>query len=261
MAQPIKSAARAAESGLRKKKSEEKLETAGMMRWLLTYADMITLMLALFIILFAMSTISRVKVQAFAKSVSGGFNNVWSVNQPPNGGANGSSSFEASSSIPAIQKELEKYVKQNHLNNQVQIHAEARGLVITLLNDKSFYDSGSAQLRPQTQRLIDGIAPFLKRNTNEIVVQGYADNQPIATEQYPSNWELSAARAVGVARHLVEDDGVSPKRISATGYGQYRPRTNNATEAERQQNRRVDIVLLRGNGSSNAVSTDAEKGP
>jgi len=115
MSQPIKSAARAAESGLRKKKSEEKLETAGMMRWLLTYADMITLMLALFIILFAMSTISRVKVQAFAKSVSGGFNNVWSINQPPNGGANGEQSFEASSSIPAIQKELEKYVKQHWL--------------------------------------------------------------------------------------------------------------------------------------------------
>ena len=130
MAQPIKSAARAAESNRPRKKSEEKLETAGMMRWLLTYADMITLMLALFIILFAMSTISRVKVQTFAKSVSAGFNNVWTVNQPPNGGANGEQSFEASSSIPAIQKELEKYVKENHLEQQVQVHSEARGLVV-----------------------------------------------------------------------------------------------------------------------------------
>src|SRR5215469_17187606 len=100
MAQQAKTAARAAESKFRNRPKEQQLETAGMMRWLLTYADMITLMLALFIILFAMSTISRVKVQAFAKSVSGGFNNIWTVNQPPNGGANGEQSFEASSSIP-----------------------------------------------------------------------------------------------------------------------------------------------------------------
>ncbi|HET9029300.1 MAG TPA: OmpA family protein [Candidatus Aquilonibacter sp.] len=260
MAQPIKAAARAAESNLRKKKSEEKLETAGMMRWLLTYADMITLMLALFIILFAMSTISRVKVQAFAKSVSGGFDNVWSINQPPNGGANGSKSFEASSSIPAIQKELEKYVKQNHLENQVQVHSEARGLVITLLNDRSFYDSGSAELRPATEKILDGIAPFLKRSSNEIAIEGNADNVPISTPQYPSNWELSAARAVGVARRFVEKDGVNPRRIAATGYGEWRPRTKNATEAERQQNRRVDIVLLRGN-TGEAPAEGDQKGP
>ncbi len=231
-----------------------------MMRWLLTYADMITLMLALFIILFAMSTISRVKVQAFAKSVSGGFDNVWSVNQPPNGGVNGEQSFEATSSIPAIQKELEKYVKQNHLENQVQVHAGARGLTITLLSDESFYDSGSAQLRPQTQKIIDGIAPFIRRNGDEIAINGFADNVPISTPQFPTNWELSAARAVGVARRLVENDGMNPRRITAAAYGEYRPRNNNSTDAERQANRRVDIVLLRGNGTA-APSSRQEKGP
>jgi chemotaxis protein MotB len=254
MAQPIKAAARAAESNLRKKKSEEKLETAGMMRWLLTYADMITLMLALFIILFAMSTISRVKVQNFAKQVSAGFNNVWTVNQPPNGGANGSASFEASSSIPAIQKELEKFVKQNHLEQQVQIRQEERGLVITLLSDKSYYDSGSAQMRPETLKILDGISNELKKSPNEIVVEGNTDNVPISTSLYPTNWELSSARAVGVARHLVESDGIDPRRMSAVGYGEFRPRNKNATPEEQQQNRRVDIVLLRGNSSLNGAS-------
>jgi chemotaxis protein MotB len=244
MAQEIKAAARAAESNLRKRGGEKELETAGMMRWLLTYADMITLMLALFIILFAISTISRVKVQSFARSVSGGFNNVWSVNQPPNGGANGEQSFEASSQIPAIQKELEKFVKQNHLENQVQVHAEARGLVITLLSDQSFYDSGSAQLRPQTQKLLDGMAPIIKKSASGLAIEGFTDNVPIATSLYPTNWELSAARAVGVARYLVEKDGVSPRRISATGYGEYQPRNKNATESQKQANRRVDIVLI-----------------
>ncbi len=254
MSQPLKSAARAAESNLRKRKSEEKLETAGMMRWLLTYADMITLMLALFIILFSMSNISRVKVQQFAKQVSAGFDNTWSVNQPPNGGANGEQSFDASSSIPAIQRELEKFVKQNHLERQVQVHMDHRGLVVTLLSDKSYYDSGSAELRPQTQKTLDGIYSFLKKNSNLIRIEGFTDNVPIHTATYPTNWELSTARAVNVTRYLIEHDGLSPTRVSAAGYGEFKPRNTNSTEADRQQNRRVDIVLL------NATISNAEKG-
>jgi chemotaxis protein MotB len=245
MAQPIKSAARAAESNRPRKKSEEKLETAGMMRWLLTYADMITLMLALFIILFAMSTISRVKVQQFAKSVSAGFDNVWTVNQPPNGGANGEQSFEASSSIPAIQKELEKYVKLNHLEQQVQVHAESRGLVVTLLSDKTFYDSGSAEIRPEALKVLHGIAPILKRNDNGIAVEGFTDNVPISTAQYRSNWELSAARATNVLE-VLQADGIAGARMSEAGYGEYHPRNGNVSDADKQQNRRVDIVLLNG---------------
>lgn len=254
MAQPIKSAARAAESNLRGKKEEKELETAGMMRWLLTYADMITLMLALFIILFAMSTISKVKVQAFAKAVSGGFDNTWSTNQPPSGGANGSKSFDSSSSIPAIQKELEQFVQNRKLEKQVLVHMDHRGLVITLLSDKSYYDSGSAQLRPETQQIIDGIYGFLRKNPNLIRVEGFTDNVPISTAQYPTNWELSTARAVNVVRYLVERDGLSPNRVSAAGYGEFKPRTSNRTDDERQQNRRVDIVLL------NATLSNAEKG-
>ena len=255
MSQPLKSAARAADSKLRNKQKEEKMETAGMMRWLLTYADMITLMLALFIILFAMSNISRVKVQQFAKQVSAGFNNTWSVNQPPNGGANAEQSFDASSSIPAIQKELEKFVKQNHLQQQVQVHMDHRGLVVTLLSDKSYYDSGSAELRPEALKILDGVDAILKKNANLVRVEGFTDNVPIHTASYPTNWELSTSRAVNVARYLVERDGMNPNRVSAAGYGEYKPRNSNATEQERQQNRRVDIVLL------NATLSNAEKGP
>jgi chemotaxis protein MotB len=254
MPQPLKSAARAAQSSLRAKRSEERLETAGMMRWLLTYADMITLMLALFIILFAMSTISAVKVQQFAKLVSAGFDNVWSVNQPPNGGANGAQSFESSSQIPAIEKELEKFVRENRLSQQVQVHMDHRGIVITLLSDKSFFDTGSARLRPATLGVLDGVSKFLKENNNLIRVEGNTDNVPIHTPQYPTNWELSTARAVNVVRYLVEHDGIAPTRISASGYGQFNPRVPNGSPAQRQENRRVDVILL------NATITKAEKG-
>src|SRR6185312_7586154 len=113
MPQPIKPAARAAESKFRKKAEETKVETAGMMRWLLTYADVITLMLALFIILFSMSTISAAKVQRFARQVTAGFDNTWSVNQPPSGGTEGQNMLDSSSTVPAVEKELQQYVARN----------------------------------------------------------------------------------------------------------------------------------------------------
>jgi chemotaxis protein MotB len=145
-------------------------------------------------------------------------------------------------------------VQQNHLEKQVQIHMDHRGLVITLLSDKSYYDSGSAQLRPETEKILDGVFVFLKKNPNLIRVEGFTDNVPINTAQYPTNWELSTARAVNVVRYFVEHDGLSPSRVSAAGYGEFKPRTSNRTDEERQQNRRVDIVLL------NATLSNAEKG-
>ena len=254
MPQPIKTAARAAESKFRKKAEETKVETAGMMRWLLTYADMITLMLALFIILFAMSSLNKVKFQQFARDVSGGFDNQWAINQPPNGGENGKQTFSSTSDIPSIQRELQRYVDQNHLQSRVQVRMDHRGLVITLLSDNSYYDSGSAELRPETKKILDEVDVFLRKNDNLIRVEGNTDNVPIATSEYPSNWELSTARAVNVVRYLVEVDHLVPTRISAAGYGQFRPRTDNSTNEKRQQNRRVDIVLL------NAYLSRAEKG-
>ena len=254
MPQPIKTAARAAESKFRKKAEETKVETAGMMRWLLTYADMITLMLALFIILFAMSSLNKVKFQQFARDVSGGFDNQWAINQPPNGGENGKQTFSSTSDIPSIQRELQRYVDQNHLQSRVQVRMDHRGLVITLLSDNSYYDSGSAQLRPETKKILNEVDVFLRKNDNLIRVEGNTDNVPIATSEYPSNWELSTARAVNVVRYLVEVDHLNPTRISAAGYGQFRPRTDNSTNERRQQNRRVDIVLL------NAYLSRAEKG-
>ncbi|HEY8320248.1 MAG TPA: OmpA family protein [Candidatus Baltobacteraceae bacterium] len=254
MPQQLKTAARAAESRFRRRQDEQKVETAGMMRWLLTYADVITLMLALFIILFSMSTISAAKIQRFARQVTAGFDNTWSVNQPPSGGTEGQNMLDSSSTVPAVEKELQQYVARNHLQNQVQVHLDRRGLVITLLSDKSYYDSGSAELRPQTMRILDEIATFLRRNDNLIRVEGNTDDVPIATAAFPTNWELSTARAVNVVRYLHEHDAISPTRLSAAGYGEFHPRTTNATGDSRQQNRRVDVVLL------NASISAAEKG-
>ena len=232
---------------LRRERQRDALESAGMMRWLLTYADMITLLLALFIILFAISNISYVKFQRLAHEISGGFSSTSSINNPPNGGTTGAQRGRTEEANMAEAKaQLDRYIAKQHLESKVQTRLEQQGLVITLLSDKTYYSSGSAQLRPETMQLLDVVARQLRNLNNSVRVEGSTDNIPIATAAYPTNWELSAARSTGVTRYLVEHDKIAPTRISFAGYGQYHPRFANDSDAHRQQNRRVDIVILKG---------------
>ncbi len=216
-----------------------------MMRWLLTYADMITLLLALFIILFAISNISAVKFNRLVQAISGGFNSTSEINAPPAGGTTGAErgrTYDAN--MVAMKDRLDKYIAQARLQSKVETRLDRQGLVITLLSDKAYYDSGSADLRPETKRLLDVVAAQVRGVKNDVRVEGSTDNVPIATSAYPSNWELSAARATGVTRYLVEHEKIVPTRISFAGYGQFHPKFANDSPAHRQQNRRVDIVIL-----------------
>jgi len=233
----------------------EALESAGMMRWLLTYADMITLLLALFIILFAISNISAVKFNRLARAISGGFSSTDAINNPPNGGTTGAQRGRTDeANMASVKAQLDKYIAQQNLKSKVQTRIGKQGLVITLLSDKTYYDSGSAELRPETKRLLDVVAGQLRNVRNEVRVEGSTDNVPIATAQYPTNWELSAARATGVTRYLVEHERIDPTRISFAGFGQFRPKFANDSDAHRQQNRRVDIVILNGPSTQSSIN-------
>ena len=245
----VKTAARANESRLKKRATEEKLESAGGMRWLLTYADMITLLLALFIILFAMSTMSKVKLQRLAHDLSAGFNSEDAINNPPEGETLGPQGKGSEAQLRQEQAVLQSYIKQKKLQNQVTVRMSSQGLVISLLSDKSFYASGSAELRPATVMLLERVGTILRQTHPEIRVEGYTDNVPIHTAQYPTNWELSASRAAGVTRFLVEHENIDPSKVSLAGYGEWRPKTENTTEEGRQANRRVDIVILSANAA------------
>jgi chemotaxis protein MotB len=235
-----------------KKGGEAQLEGAGMMRWLLTYADMITLLLALFIILFSISTINKVKLQRLVHDLGGGFNSTDAINNPPNGQTVSATNQD----LEAMQAQLQSFIQQNKIQSQVQTKITHEGkkkeLVISLLSDKPVYDSGSAELKPQTMKILDEVSLQLKNRQNQVRVEGNTDNVPIANAQFPSNWELSAARATGVARYLVEQRGFSPLHISALGYGQYRPKFPNDTEEHRAANRRVDVVILDTDAATNA---------
>jgi chemotaxis protein MotB len=247
-------------SKLRRKTAGTHMESAGGMRWLLTYADMITLLLALFIILFAISTISKVKLQRLATEISGGFNNIDSINNPPNGGTTGTQNGRTEqANMAEVKTQLDRYIAKEHLQSKVQTRQTAQGLIITLLSDKAYYDSGSAVLRPETEKILDVVAAQLRRVKNDVRVEGNTDNVPIATSQYPTNWELSAARATGVTRYLVEHDKIAPTRLSFAGYGEYRPKFRNDSQAHRQQNRRVDIVILNGSDAAKLTTAEAEQ--
>jgi len=225
-----------------------------MMRWLLTYADVITLMMAFFIILLTFSTVSRVKYQALVHEISGGFNSEYAINNPPNGGQTGDKTGKSGDAdLQKIQQKIQSYVKQQHLQQNVQTRIDRRGLVISILSDKSQYDSGSADLKPFLLPLLDQLKAPLEKTRNDIRVEGNTDNVPISTSEFASNWDLSAARATGVTRYLIDHDDIKPTRISLAGYGEFRPANSNDTEAGRQANRRVDIVIL------NSESTAAEQ--
>ena len=157
-----------------------------------------------------------------------------------------------------VKTQLDRYIAQQSLQQKVQTKTTKQGLVITLLSDKTYYDSGSADMRPETKRLLDAVAKELRHVRNSVLVQGNTDNVPIATASYPTNWELSAARATGVTRYLVEHDRIAPTRIAFAGYGEFRPRIGNDTEAHRTQNRRVDILILNGSESAQSAVHETE---
>lgn len=247
-------------SRLRKKGANREMESAGGMRWLLTYADMITLLLALFIILFAISTISKVKFQRLVNDISGGFNSTDAINNPPNGGTTGSQSGNTQqANMAQVKSQLDQYIAREKLQQKVQTNYDKQGdLIITLLSDKAYYSSGSAELRPETKRLLAAVAAQLRRVKNDVRVEGSTDNVPIATAAYPSNWELSAARATGVTRYLVESEKIAPIRISFAGYGQFHPKYANDNDEHRQQNRRVDVVILNGGTVAQRAAGEGE---
>jgi chemotaxis protein MotB len=147
----------------------------------------------------------------------------------------------------ALQKKLNDYAKAHGFSSQVQTVIERRGLVVRVLTDKLLFDSGQATLQPAGTPLLEEVGRLLNVDkSHPITVEGNTDNQPIATSQFPSNWELSTARATTVVRFLIAH-GVNPGRLAAAGYAALHPVDSNATTAGRAHNRRVDIVLMRLN--------------
>jgi chemotaxis protein MotB len=155
-----------------------------------------------------------------------------------------------------IKENIAAFLKTKGAEDQVKMDITSRGLVISL-KDTAFFDSGKASVRPESTVLLDNIAAAIGKYSNSIRIEGHTDNIPIKTAQFQSNWELSTARATNIVHYLIDDHLYSADKLSAVGYGQYRPIADNSTEEGRQKNRRVDVVVLSSSGEQGEPSANA----
>jgi len=151
--------------------------------------------------------------------------------------------FKLEKDFKATKASIEAYLLKSRAQDKVTVTITQRGLVVSL-KEAGFFDSGSATLKQGSLTLLNDVAETLSSYSNGVRVEGHTDDVPISSSAFPSNWELSTARATNVVQYLIKQDDFDPGNISATGYGQYRPVADNASEDGRQKNRRVDLVLL-----------------
>lgn len=222
----------------RKLNDSENLE-----RWLLTYADLITLLLAFFIVMYSMSKVDNKKfgqVSDALNTVLRGGHSVLRFSLDPDNPGHGLLKL---GNLRMVQQKIDEKFKTLGRNEDVQTEITERGLVIHIV-ESALFDEGSSLLKARAMDVLDLIADQLRGRPNHVRIEGHTDDRPIQTPLYPSNWELSASRATTVVRYYVENHNIPPDRISALGYGEFRPVKANTTPENRAMNRRVDIVIL-----------------
>ena len=237
---------------------------SGMERWLLTYSDMITLLLALFVILFALSSINSQKFMAFELGITKSFGG-HDVPLPSSEGLlpshdsllfrpsaqaatpptpSRSTPSRSSPSLAEIASELDAALASAGLGADASISVTEHGVVVQMLADKAYFANDSAALGTVGDAIVDVIAGVLRSVPNAVEVQGYTDDVPITGGPFTSNWELSAVRAVNVVQRLEEVGGITKSRLSAIGYGTTHPVAPNTTASGQAENRRIDVVVL-----------------
>ncbi|HOZ07530.1 MAG TPA: flagellar motor protein MotB [candidate division Zixibacteria bacterium] len=213
-------------------------------RWLLTYSDLITLLLAFFVVMYSMSQVDAKRFGQMAKALHGilkGGENVFDYDEAkPTEDGHGLLKL---GNLRMLQARVDERFKGINRLDDVSSEITERGLVIHIV-DRALFDEGAADLKPQAIDVLDLINDEVRAMPNHLRIEGHTDDRQIATLRFPSNWELSAARATEVVRFFVNQHDFPPDRISALGYGEFRPiRPNNSIE-NRAMNRRVDIVIL-----------------
>lgn len=237
------------------------MESAGMMRWLLTYADMLTLLFALFVILYSMSQVDQEKLKALAMALGNAFGVKGQVSVLSTGATTDTKPVSMEQSqvqLTTTKQRVQKWILQQKLEKEVNVRFNERGLVISLMTDNVLFNSGSSTLLPKTRVMLSDISELLRQTVNPIIVEGHTDDSPISNPKvrakYNDNWDLSSARSVSVVKYLIVK-GISPDRLSAAGYSSFKPLVPNIDDITRQKNRRIDIVLLK----ADLIGSEKEK--
>jgi chemotaxis protein MotB len=142
-----------------------------------------------------------------------------------------------------MQKDLQSHFEELKMTDNISTFVDSRGLIVSV-NNSILLDPGKADLKPEIEQILMQIGIFVNKYDNFIRVEGHTDNVPVNIEHFPSNWELSTARASRVVRFLADECGITPERLSAVGYGEFKPLDSNQTAEGRAHNRRVDIIIL-----------------
>lgn len=220
---------------------------AGGMRWLLTYSDLITLLMVFFTVMYSMSRVDAEKFKALAGSLRASF-----FSTSSSGGTSGTGFMPGGSGgaeggggdvLEDLGYELASATEDLSAGGAVSIYYGDRGLTISL--GAVLFRPGEADLLPEAKTILEKISPAIGKVPNYVSVEGYTDNLPISTHDFPSNWELSARRATNVVHYLADTLKIPGSRFFVVGYGEYRPVAPNNSERNRAMNRRVDIVILK----------------
>ncbi|MBT2657802.1 OmpA family protein [Bacillus sp. ISL-18] len=236
--------------------------------WLIPYADLLTLLLALFIVLFSMRSEDSAKANAVLESLYNAFNTV-SVFETNSGGQSPTTNSTKNSDslkqleqkeqpqqqetpqttnaeeqqLQQLMRNLQVYIDKNKLNAEITLTDKSEGIQITL-KDRIIFDSGSDHLKDNFLPILDDIVGMIKTVDRSITIEGHTDNKPIHSAKFPSNWELSGARALSVL-HYFEKQKIAPTRLQFVGFGDSKPIVSNDTPEHREANRRVNIIILR----------------
>lgn len=213
-------------------------------RWLLTYADMITLLLAFFIVMYSMSRLDAKKFGQISEELNfvlkGQKMTLVQLMEEQDSSGHGVMKI---GNLNMIRQQIQQRFKEVDKQEIIQTEITERGLVVHIM-ESTLFKEGSSKLLPGALEVLDMIYERAKDVPNHLRIEGHTDDKPINTEQFHSNWELSTARATAVVDYFIESHNFPPAKISALGYGEYRPRVPNNSIENRAKNRRVDVVIL-----------------
>lgn len=220
--------------------------------WCLTYGDMITNVLCFFVMLFAFARFDSAKLEQVAASASTSFQMAPSILSNQGNyrnlvvGGQGLLNFPGSrhkAEMPRVVQRVKRLLQTAPLTDRIEVAIENQNVKIRIPTGVLF-NSGQATLQAGSERLLDAISPMFTQIPNEIRVEGHSDDVPLRSANFPSNWELSSARACTVIRYYIDNFNVPPTRFSAQGFASFKPLDNTMTEAAREKNRRVEITIL-----------------
>lgn len=239
---------------------EEHEEHTNHEAWVLPYADMLTLLMALFLVLFAMGRVDIARFEELAASLGSELRPGSQGGEPAPtgdaapGGADATPDVELTAdgdpvtppSLVEVEEAIAAAAVAQGVEDELEFRTDARGLVVTILSDRILFASGSSDLQPAGRQVLAAVSDALHDLDNEVVIEGHTDDRPIDTGRFPSNWELSTSRAAAVLRLLSDDLGLPAERLSAAGYADQREVGDNTTESGRARNRRVELVVVAG---------------